>query len=253
MSRLTLVVCALCTLVAVVLTSPAQADVLTKSVFDLSGQSTLDGSVDAKGLSLNPTFVIGTPGSINSGAIPPLGTTLWHVSKFDLTGFAGLIGAQTVNSATLTIPDQNTTRNGTPSTQDFVAEHFEAQSSTTIVAGDGTVAALTALGTVIPTGGTGNASSTSTVTVDVTAQVAADLAAGRTLSSYRIGHDLGGVPASLSPGGSNYSIDDSNGAGGGWGGFTGNLTSLTIDYTIPEPATATLLGLGALAMVRRKR
>jgi hypothetical protein len=252
MSRFTLVLSALCTLVAVALTSPAHAVIATKTIYDLSGQSMLDGSVDAKGLSLNPTFVIGTPGSINSGAVPPLGTTLWHVSKFDLTGFTDLVGSA-VNSATLTIPDQNTTRNGVPSAQDFIAEHFEAQSSTTIVAGDGTVAALTALGTVIPTGGTGNASSTSTVTVDVTAQVAADLAAGRTLSSYRIGHDPGGVPASLNPGGSNYSIDDSNGAGGGWGGFSDNLTRLTIDYTIPEPATATLLGLGALAMVRRKR
>lgn len=252
MSRLTLVVCALCTLVAVALTSPAQADVLTKSIHDLSGKSHLDGAVDSLGIGMNPGFVIGTPGSGASGAFSA-SVSFYHASKFDLTGFPGLIGAKTVNSASLIIPDQGTMRSGPPhpNTKDFIVEHFASQNASEVVGADGTTAALSSH-LAIPAGGTGNAGVNSTVTVDVTAEVIADLAAGRTLSSYRLGHDpaaLAGLATPLAI--SCYQIDDSHGSGGGFD--SGNQVRLMIDYTIPEPATATLLGLGALVMVRRKR
>jgi len=252
MSRLTLVVCALCTLVAVALTSPAQADVLTKSIHDLSGKSHLDGAVDGLGIGMNPGFVIGTPGSGASGAFSA-SVPFYHASKFDLTGFPGLIGAQTVNSATLTVPDQNIMRSGPPhpNTRDFVVEHFASQDPSAVVGADGTTAALSSH-LAIPAGGTGNHGANSSVAVDVTAEVIADLAAGRTLSSYRLGHDPAALAGMATPIAiSCYTFDDSHGYGSSW--YSGNSVLLTIDYTIPEPATATLLGLGALAMVRRKR
>ena len=224
MSKVTLIVC---TLVAVAVASSAHAVVVTKSIHDLSGKSHLDGAVDGIGIGMNPGFVIGTPGSGPSGAFSA-SVPFYHASKFDLTGFPDLIGSS-VNSASLIIPDQGTIRNGTPSGQDLIAEHFEAQSTTTIVAGDGTVAALTNLGTVIPTGGTGNAGSASTVMVDVTAQVTADLEAGRGLSSFRIGHDPDGeqpdVGTILI-----YKINDSS---SGDNTAQNEATSLTIEYTIP--------------------
>ena len=248
MSKVTLIVC---TLVAVAVASSAQAVVVTKSIHDLSGKSHLDGAVDGLGIGLNPGFVIGTPGSGASGAFSA-SVPFYHAHKFDLTGFPDLIGSS-VNSATLTVPDQNIMRSGPPhpNTRDFVVEHFVSQDASAVVGGDGTTPALSSH-VAIPIGGTGNHGHNSSVAVDVTAEVTADLAAGRTLSSYRLGHDPAALAGMATPiATSCYTFDDSHGFGSGW--YTGNSVLLTIDYTIPEPATATLLGLGALAMVRRKR
>jgi len=218
-----------------------EAVVVSKTIFDL-GNKNLDGNVNVN--SARPTFVIGTPGAQAQDA-------LWYVSKFDLAGMlpAGTTSADII-SASISVPDQDQLRNGMPGLLTYSLEHFETLNDTTVTFSDRSQAALSVFR---PHGG-GRfprvVDLARSAAATVTAEIKADILAGRPLSSWRWGvNDTDADLGSAASTGDNYQISDSNAVGTGFD--SGNFVTLTIDY-VPEPSTAILLFGGALGLLGRR-
>ncbi len=156
----------------------------------------------------NPSFVIGTPGSINNAP-------LWYVSKFKLsTILPPEVTAEFVLSATLYVPDQDLLRNGQPGFAAMHVQHFATTSDTTVTNADGGygVAASATLHEY-PDAVGGRQPLVQDLNrfaaLDVTAAIKDDLTNGRALASFRLGHTV--EDAAVAPTGSdNYQIGDSD-------------------------------------------
>lgn len=221
-----------------------QAVVRSFSILDI-GNKNMDGNVNIN--SARPTFVIGTPGTQSLDA-------LWYVSKFNLDAMLPavvLADASLINSVSISVPDQDQLRNGVPGILTYSLEHFATTDDTTVTyPTDRTQPALSVFS---PHGGGRQplvVDLARTAVATVTAEVKADITAGRASSSWRWGvNDADadfGTPAST---GDNYQISDSNAEGTGFD--TGNFVTLTFDY-VPEPSTAILLFGGALGLLGRR-
>ena len=95
------------------------------------GNQARDGNV--QGADAQPTFVIGTPGSLG-------GAPLWYVTEFKLsTILPNGITAGDIVSANVQVPDQGRIRNNSPvpSTYDLVMQHFVSAENTSVVGSDG--------------------------------------------------------------------------------------------------------------------
>ena len=211
--------------------------IVSMTVYD-GGDYDLDGNVGPT-TAPNPTFVIGTPGTINS-------QSLYYVSKFKLdtilpTGTA----AEDVVSATLTIPDQDLLRNGNPGAYMMHLYHFATVSDTIIAPDDGGYGvpispALIDYGGVLGGRQPLQPDVNRFVHQDVAAAIKDDLANGRALASFRIGHRP--EDAALLGSSHNYQIGDSNaidqGLGDAFAPPNGDgVMKLTIELTVTVPPT----------------
>ena len=244
MRRAVLVLCA-----GLLLASPASllAAEYSMTVYD-GGNKNLDGNVGTT-TAPNPAFVIGTPGAINQ-------TSLWHVSKFKLdTILPGGTTSADIVSATLSVPDQDYLRNGTPGLHPYTLEHFATTDDTTVVNADGGfgVPISPAISSWKPVGGGRHPLVGDALRVAlqvVTGSVMDDLDNGRALSSFRWGIGLtDALATTAAAGGDNYQFPDADGVG------TGFESPVMMELTIitPEPSALMLLGFGLVGLLRRRR
>lgn len=164
------------------------------------------------------------------------------VVKFALPG--GLQPTDTINSATYSLPLYNYASSST-STVYVKVQRYANDNNTGLMSTDHPDNA-----TLIDVGVTSitNTGSGGPFLIDLTSAVAADVAAGKTYTSYLLSAvaDSSGTPITANgPQGDIY-----------YGGLADPQygEALTINYTaVPEPASLALLDIGALAMIRRRK
>lgn len=164
------------------------------------------------------------------------------VLKFALPGT--LSPTDTINSATYSLPMYNYVSSAT-NTIYVKVQRYASDNNTGLMSTDHPDnATLVDVGVASIT----NTGSGGPFLIDLTSAVAADVAAGKTYTSYLLSAVADSLGTPITAGGSQGDVY--------YGGFADPQygEALTIDYTaVPEPGALTLLGLGAMGLFARKR